>query len=205
MRRLLLAAGVAAALAGPAGAEVSDTGVFGYWTTFAGVATDGKPVCGMRTDWRAGGTFLIKYFGQDELVVQIGREGWQVPFGQPVTVLIRVDQAPAFSIVSHGVGDVGRGWSVLELWAATGKSAIEEFVALLTTGRQVSVSFPDGDEPPWIGQLDGSGAALRSFTACGTTIDAANSRAPGTTQPFSRREAPEPPPAGTITQPFHRL
>ena len=38
MRRLLLAAGVTAALVAPAGAETSDTGVFGYWTAFAGVA-----------------------------------------------------------------------------------------------------------------------------------------------------------------------
>jgi hypothetical protein len=50
IRRLLLAAAVTAALTAPANAEVSDTGVFGYWTTFAGVATDGKPICGMSTD-----------------------------------------------------------------------------------------------------------------------------------------------------------
>jgi hypothetical protein len=40
--------------------------------------------------------------------------------------------------------------------------------------------------------------------ACGTTIDAANKNAPGTTQPFGRREAPELAPT-TVTQPFHRL
>ena len=67
-------------LATRAGAEVSDTGVFEYWTTFAGVATDGKPVCGMSTDWAVRGQtaarFLIKYFGRDELVFHIGRAGW---------------------------------------------------------------------------------------------------------------------------------
>lgn len=213
MRRLLLAIGVAAALAAPVGAEVSDTGVFGYWTTFAGVATDGKPVCGMSTDWairgQTTGSFLIKYFGKDEVLVQIGRVGWQVPYGQPVTVHIQIDQAPAIKALSHGGGEM-QGWSFLEftikrddVWAATGKNAIEEFLALLSAGRQITVSFPDGSEPPWVGQLAGSRAALQSFMACGTTIDAANRGAPGTTQPFSRREAPKP--ATTDTQPFQRL
>jgi hypothetical protein len=50
MRQLLLAAGVAAALAGHAGAETSHTGVFGYWTTFAGVATGRK--AGLRDEHR---------------------------------------------------------------------------------------------------------------------------------------------------------
>ncbi len=213
MRRLLLAAGVMAALAGPAGAEVSDTGVFGYWSTFAGAATDGKPGCGMSTDWgvrgQTTGRFLIKYFGQDEILVHIGRVGWQVPYGQPVMVHIQIDQAPVIKALSHGTGE-RQGWSLLELtikrddvWAATGKNAIEEFVALLSAGRQITVSFPDGSEPPWIGQLAGSRAALQSFFACGTTIDAANKGAPGATQPFSPREAPKP--ATTITQPFRRL
>ena len=49
------AASLSTALAAPANADVSDTGVFGYWTTFAGVANDGKPVCRMGTDWGVGG------------------------------------------------------------------------------------------------------------------------------------------------------
>jgi hypothetical protein len=214
MRRLLLAVGVTTALAGPAGAEVADTGVFGYWTTFAGVATDGKPVCGMKTDWGVGGqttgSFLIKYFGQKEVVVQIARAGWQVPYGQKVKVQIQIDQTPAIKVLSHGTGEKP-GWSFLEftikhddVWTVTGKNAFEEFVALLSAGRQITLSFPDGSEPPWKGQLAGSRAALQSFMACGTTIDTAKNEAPGTTQPFSgRREAPDP--ATTVTQPFHRL
>jgi len=55
---LLLAAGVTVALAAPAGAETSDTGVFGYWTTFPGAASDGKPVCGMHADW-ASATLVV--------------------------------------------------------------------------------------------------------------------------------------------------
>jgi hypothetical protein len=212
MRRWLLAAGLAAALAAPAGAEVSDTGVFGYWTTFAGVATDGKPVCGMSTDWQRGGatvgSFMVKYFGGDGIVVHIGKVGWQVPEDQRVTVLMQVDRAPAMRVQARG-GTAG-GVSALEFaiasndtWAATGKNAVEEFVKLLANGRQITVSFPDGSEPPWLGHLDGARAALQSFMACGTTIDAANNRAPGTTQPFSRGEAPKP--ATTVTQPFQRL
>jgi uncharacterized protein (DUF2147 family) len=81
IRRLLFAAGVTAALAAPANAKVSNTGVFGYWTTFAGVATDGKPVCGMNTDWGVGdqttGRLMLKYIGQPELVVHIARAGWK--------------------------------------------------------------------------------------------------------------------------------
>jgi hypothetical protein len=212
MRRLLLAAGMTATLALPAGAEVSDTGVFGYWTTFAGVATDGKPVCGMSTDWGVEGQttsrFLIKYFGQDELVIHIGRFGWQVPFGQPARVRMKIDQAPTMEIVSHGVVAEKHGSSLLEfaikrddVWEPTGKSAIEEFLALLSAGRQITISFPDGSEPPWVGQLAGSQAALQSFMACGATIEAANRGAPGGTQPFSPRQARQP----ATTQPFRRL
>jgi hypothetical protein len=202
-----------AALAVPACAETSNTGVFGYWTTFAGVASDGKPVCGMSTDWelrgQTTGSFVIKYFGLDEIVVHIGRMGWQVPYGQPVTVHIQIDQAPVLEVLSHGSGE-RQAWSILEftmksddVWEATGENASEEFLALLSAGRQITVSFPDGSEPPWVGQLSGSRAALQSFTACGTTIDAANRRRPGATQPFSPKEAPKP--ATIVTQPFQKL
>jgi len=213
MGRLLLSAGVTAALAAPAGAEVSDTGVFEYWRTFAGVAADGKPVCGMSTDWvlrdQTARSFLIKYFGQNEIVVHIGHVGWQVPYSQPAMVHIQIDQAPAIKVLSHGTGEK-RGWSFLEftiknddVWTATGKNAFDEFVALLSAGRQITLSFPDGSEPPWVGQLAGSRAALQSFMACGTTIETAKNGVPGTAQPFSPKEAPIPTITGT--QPFHRL
>lgn len=211
MKRLLLALGMTAALSASAGAQVSNTGVFGYWTTFAGVASDGKPICGMSTDWeirgQTTGSFIIKYFGAGEIVVHIGRAGWQVPDGQPVRVHIQIDQAPVMEVLSHGAGE-NQKWSILEftikrddVWEATGKNAIEEFLALLSAGRQITVSFPDGSEPPWVGQLAGSRDALKSFMACGTTIDAANHRTPEATQPFSRKEAPEP----ATTQPFQPL
>ena len=106
-KRLLLASAVAAALAVPANAETSNTGVFGYWNTFAGVADDGKPVCGMQTNWTVDGqpsaaSFMIKYFGQHALVFHIGRAGWRVPYGQPVPVEIQIDQAPAFKEIALG-------------------------------------------------------------------------------------------------------
>jgi len=154
-------------------------------------------------------SFLIKYFGQDEILVHIGRVGRQVPYGQPVAVHIQIDQAPVFKVLSHGAGENKEG-SVLEfaierddVWTATDKNESEEFLALLSAGRQITVSFPDGSEPPWVGQLSGARAALQSFTACGTTIDAANRRRPGATQPFSPKEAPKP--ATIVTQPFQKL
>jgi hypothetical protein len=211
MRRLLVALSMTAALAAPSSAQVSNTGVFGYWTTFAGVANDRKPICGMSTDWevrgQTTGSFIIKYFGGGEIVVHIARAGWQVPYGQTVKVLIQIDQAPVMEVLSRGVEE-NQGMSILEftikrddVWEATGKNAIEEFLALLSAGRQITISFPDGSEPPWIGQLAGSRGALQSFMACGTTIDAANHRTPEATQPFSRKEAPEP----ATTQPFRPL
>jgi hypothetical protein len=219
IRGLLLAAAVTAALAGPANAEVSDTGVFGYWTTFAGVATDGKPVCGMSTDWSVGGrgpttgSFVIKYFGRPGLVVHIGRDGWQVRYGQPVPVQIQIDQAPAMKIVAYGA-DKDQGVLLefvikeTDIWAVTGKPAIGEFLNLLSSGRQITVSFPDGNEAPWVGQLAGATAALHSFDACVVTMNAASkgapgtAQAPGTTQPFTPKETPKP---STSSQPFRQL
>jgi hypothetical protein len=177
----------------------------------------------MSTDWGRGaatiGSFMIKYFGGDHIAVHIGKAGWQVPEGEPVTVLMQIDRAPAMRAQGYGVS-LG-GVSGLEIridgndtWAATGKNAITEFVSLLGTGRQIVVSFPDGTEVPWVGRLDGARAALKSFSACGETIDAA--KAPGTTQPFGRApqpapgatqpfgRAPEPAPT-TVTQPYHKL
>ena len=90
----------------------------------------------------------------------------------------------------------------------TGKPAVDELVALLSSGRQITVSFPDGNEPPWVGQLAGSTAAMQSFAACGKTINAANKGAPGiaqalgATQPFTPKETPKP---STSTQPFQPL
>jgi hypothetical protein len=208
-RRLLLAVGVTAALAAPAGANVSDTGVFGYWTTFAGATNDGSPVCGLSTDWGRGGSavgrFMIKYFGGDRIVVHIGKIGWQVPEGQPVIVGMQVDRAPGMRVQARGVklGSMNGLEFAIEsndTWLATGKNALTEFVSLLATGRQIVVSFPDGTEAPWVGRLDGASTALKSFSACNDTINAA--KAPGTTQPFGR--VPEPAPT-IVTQPYHKL
>jgi hypothetical protein len=71
-----------------AAAEVSITGTFGYWATFAGKASDDKPLCGVRSDWVnvKGGPmtamFMLKYFGGPEIAMQITRVGWHVPRGQ---------------------------------------------------------------------------------------------------------------------------
>jgi hypothetical protein len=217
IKRLLLATAVTAALAAPANADVSNTGVFGYWTTFAGSANDGNPVCGMGSDWAVGGQttgrLMLKYFGQSEIVVHIGRLGWQVPYGQPVPVQIQIDQAPAMKTIARGA-EQGKG-NLLEfaiketdVWPVTGKNAIDEFVNLLSSGRQITVSFPDGSELPWVGQLAGSTAALHSMGACIITMDAARkgspgtAQAPGTTQPFTPKETPKP---STSSQPFRQL
>jgi hypothetical protein len=90
----------------------------------------------------------------------------------------------------------------------TGKPAIGEFLNLLSSGRQITVSFPDGSELPWVGQLAGSTAALHSMGACIITMDAARkgspgtAQAPGTTQPFTPKETPKP---STSSQPFRQL
>jgi hypothetical protein len=223
MKKLRAAAtvvGVLTALAGPADAEISTTGTFGYWKTFAGVADSGKPICGMNTRWDIGNNvsadFFLKYFGNDILVVQITRDGWKVPYREPVAVWIQIDQAPAIKVVALGVpGQPGQNWSTLEFHIAstdvfkvTGKNAITEFANLLSYGRQIAISFPLGSEPTWVGSLTGARAAMQSFGACGMTVDAARG-APseaGTTQtePFSpRRAAPTPTPADT--QPFKKL
>lgn len=115
MRRLLATAGVTIALAMPAGAKVSNTGVFGYWTTFAGATEAGSPICGMSNDWGfAGatvGSFMIKYFGGDHIAVHVGKAGWQVPEGRPVPVLMQVDRAPGMRVQAYGVSEAWAGSS----------------------------------------------------------------------------------------------
>jgi hypothetical protein len=156
---------------------------------------------------------MIKYFGQHELVIHIVRVGWQVPYGQPVPVQIQIDQATAMNVVARS-GQEGGG-DLLEfaikdtdVWPVTGKPAVGELVALLSSGRQITISFPDGSEPPWVGHLAGSTAALRSLDACVITMNAASkgaprtAQAPGTTQPFAPKETPKP---STSSQPFRQL
>jgi hypothetical protein len=186
--KLLLAATAAALplLTTVAHAEMRDTVTFGSWTTAAGISNNNRPMCSARISG-AVRSFFIKYEkGFDGVFLQLFKDGWHIPAGQPIDVVLQVDQAMAWRLPGTGMQVPGLPFSGINISipansvsTITGKNTIEVIASLLREGLSVKFFFPEGSEPPWEGPLDGSSTALSVMAGCVSAITAA----PQPTQP----------------------
>lgn len=197
-RTLALAIPLALALATPAAAAPNVYAHAGNWHAFTDKNAAGKDVCGIGTtnptDQRdLSMTYAI---GGDTLTLRASKPSWQVPAGTHLNVTMQVNgQAPW---PAEAVGD---GTAVT--WAI-GAASIRDFDTLFRQGRTLTISFPAGNEPPWVLPLAGSTAASQALWRCvqdtrerdHAVSPAAN--APPPTQPFT------PAPASAPAQPAQK-
>ena len=201
MKETILGAALALTLTlPPAWADMSPTGNFGAWQTFAGTNDNGEKMCGASVRGKDR-FFMIKYAGDNLVTLQLWKVGWAIPSGKRIKVDLQIDNAPLFHLIgvgTHvpGVDGVDISISEGEVWPETGINMIQELFAQLREGRKVRFSFPDGTEPWWEGNLNGSTAAIASVASCFATAPSAP------TQPFGARPIQTGP---ATTQPFKQF
>jgi hypothetical protein len=185
-------------------------GQWGTWSAFEVLALSGRMMCGSQLSGRDR-VLLLKYeAGTDVLTIHLVKNGWTIPKGQKMKIIMQVDVAPPMSLYGYGGGQlpVYSSWGIVEItlglndiWSVTGKPQISEVINLLSSGKVVDFTFPDGDEPQWEGSLSGSRQALDAQGRCIANLTRS-------TQPYAGRPTR---PFGTIpavpTQPFgaHRV
>jgi hypothetical protein len=155
---------------------------------FSGRGRNGEPVCGVGTTSPADRHALALRFdiGGDDTIFAASKPDWAVPDGAQITVVMQIGLNPPWTVRASGHG------AAIE-WTLD-RAAIQAFDAQFRNARSMTVTFPDGNEPPWALSLAGSTAISNAFGRCITDL----TRQYQAAQP---QGANAPPPAAP-TQPF---
>ena len=189
LRQSVIAVLLAAGLALPARAAVNVYYHVGAWDAFDGQGDNGQPLCGIGTRNPADGrTFSLRFtIGGDDVAFIAAKPGWTIPDGTALTVVVQVGLSQPFTGQAVGKGDQVQ-WTV-------DRNAAQAFDAEFRRAGSMTVTFPSGDEPPWVISLSGSTAASKAMGRCVTDLTQRAAAA----QPATTSAAPA---AGSATQPF---
>lgn len=184
---LLPAAALAASLAGSARANVTIYYHAGGWDAFDGQGSDGHPLCGVGSRNPADGrSFSMSYeIGSDNVHFITSKPTWNIPNGTSIPVVVQVGLDRPWPEQAVGNGHDVR-WTL-------DRAAMQQFDSEFRRASQMTVTFPSGNEKPWIIELTGSTAASNAMGRCITDL-ARRAAAPqpaatapaqqDTTQPF---------------------
>lgn len=179
-------------------AQVKQFFASGSWSAYGGTAPGNRSICGIQTAAPNGGRLMIEQeSGQTGLNLMLQKGSWSIPGSTPIALSFLFDGQVTFP--GHGTG----AGNVVTVTMAFQKTM--PFMRAVRQDRQMEVSFPSGNEPPWPISLLGSGAVLNAFDTCRAGF------APATpTQPFAPAPTPAPtsapapaptPPAGAPASP----
>jgi hypothetical protein len=193
---------LALAIATPAHAELTVTARYGGWDVFHGVGTDGRQVCGIgTTNPTDGRAFSLRFAtGDDGITFIADKPSWNIPEGTEVPVVMQVGLDQPWT--EQGSGHADRlTWSMP-------RATVPLFDAQFRRASSMTLTFPAGNEQPWIVTLRGSSAASDAMGRCVTGLTQAGTVAAPpagdvTTQPFGTAPtAPATPaPAAPVTSP----
>jgi hypothetical protein len=165
----------------------------GAWDAFSGRNDKGGAVCGVGTTGPGDTRHLTIRFdiGATNTVFSASKPDWSIPDNTQVTVVMQIGLNPPWTQHATGHGNA-IDWTL-------DPNAIQVFDRQFRGAPSMTLSFPDGNEPPWTLSLTGSTAISDTFGRCVTDLTrqmratqppASATPAPqGATQPFN------PPPA----------
>jgi hypothetical protein len=159
----------------------------GAWTAYTDVTKSGEKIIGMYT---ANDTSVIyvKYFGNDRLYVQLFKKGWGFPTdGVDVPFSIQFDNHNVdYPATGRGVMDAG-----LALVEASFKDPKEagDFMNELMEADNMTITFNQGNERPWVADMKGSREVGKAFMAA---VQASCSGCTKTTQPYNTTPSSQP-------------
>jgi hypothetical protein len=195
------------ALAAPAVADMSVYYRAGGWDAFSGPGDNGQPVCGVgNTNPIDNRVFSMRFqIGGETVAFQARKPNWTIPNGTQIPVVMQVGLETPWSLQGSGNGQMVE-W-ILD------RAAMQAFDAQFRRANSMTLTFPTGNEPPWIIGLSGSTAISNAFGRCVTDMTQRNAAQPqatmpppnqGPTQPFgepSPQTAPTSPSQPTLLQP----
>jgi hypothetical protein len=197
-RRWVVSAVFTGMLAGVAHADMITLSQSAYWSTIGGIASDGRPMCGVTTKF-PNAQFMVKWQqGGESVFIQIFKEGWNVPLKAQVDVSIQFDRATPWTGKASGIKIA----SVTGLELTVPSASLERFLNELRFAASMTVSFPTGSEPNWAANMTGSNNASLAMFKCYRDYTA--QARPQQTQPFATQPLPQPVPqpyAAPATQP----
>lgn len=183
----------------------------GSWDAFSGRNDKGGAVCGVGNTNAADNRRLsIRMdIGGADTVFSVSKPGWSIPDGTRITVVMQIGLNTPWTEQATGHGHA-------ITWPLD-RGTMQPFDQQFRGASSMTVTFPDGNEPPWTVSLAGSSAISDTFGRCvrdlTQQVQAAQppASAPpppqGATQPFSATagsppaDAPPPGPPPTATQP----
>ena len=173
---------------GAAQAQVSVIYRAGSWETIAGVASDGKGVCGIRVRGPDKALFIKWFAGSPHLVIHLMKLSWAIPHGTRVDMAIQFDAHSSWSGSAEGFDQ-----TMVEL--TIGANAAVRFLEELRYATSMTVRFPSGSEGDWTASMAGSNAATLKMLECinwttrpqrrPTQPFTSQAQPPATTQPYS--------------------
>jgi hypothetical protein len=180
---LLVALSLLSMAAPQANAQVKQIFASGQWSAYGGTAPDNQRVCGIQTAGPGGGRLMIEQqAGQTGLNLMLQKGSWSIPADTPIKLSFLFNGRLSFPGGGTGAGDL--------VTVAMTFEQTKPFMRAVRQDRQMQVSFPTGNEPPWSISLLGTGAVLDAFDECRAGLV---SNTP--TQPFIPTPAPAGPPA----------
>lgn len=174
-------------VAAPAQAEIRTLFEAGLWSAYGGTDETQRVVCGIATMGAEGRRIAIQQSsGETGLELLLEKASWLIPDNTPIDLVLQVD-GQSWRL-DRAVGTSNTVRAHISFGVSIG------FMQAVRTGQVVRVFFPSGTEPPWIGGLRGSGAAIDALNDCRSAFPPL---APS--QPFPQSQ---PSPNGPPTQPF---
>ncbi|HBK08651.1 MAG TPA: hypothetical protein DDZ81_22830 [Acetobacteraceae bacterium] len=166
----------------------------GAWDAISGRSETGGAVCGISTSAASNMQhFSIRFdIGGTDTTFSSSKPDWLIPDSTHVTVVMQVGLNVPWTLQATGHGHA-IDWTL-------DPNAIQVFDRQFRGAASMTLTFPDGNEPPWVLSLTGSTAISDTFGRCVRDLTrqvqenpppAAGARAPqGATQPFSTSEPP---------------
>ena len=168
----------------------------GMWDAFSGRNGKSGAVCGIsNTDPSDNRRLAIRFdIGGTDTQFSVSKPGWAIPNNTRITVVMQVGLNPPWT-------EQGTGHGTTIDWSMNGE-AVPAFYRQFRAASSMTLTFPDGNEPPWTELLAGSSAIAdtldrcvrdltRQVQAAGGAAPPANA-APGPTQPFAPASAAAP-------------
>ncbi|MGA3400272.1 MAG: hypothetical protein ABSC95_13715 [Acetobacteraceae bacterium] len=164
VRRVWLAAALAAGVALPARAQVSVYYHAGGWDAFDGPGDNGQPVCGIGSRNPADGrSFSLRFqIGGDDVIFIAAKTGWTIPDGTQIPVVMQIGLDQPWTTQAVGKGDRVQ-WTLDRVNA-------QIFDGQFRGAASMTVTFPSGTEHPWVISLAGSTAASNAMGRCVTDL-----------------------------------
>ncbi|WP_158932317.1 hypothetical protein [Acidisphaera sp. S103] len=165
----------------------------GTWEAFSGRNDKGGAVCGVdNTNPTDNRRMSIRFdIGGSETVLSASKPDWTIPDGTRITVVMQIGLNTPWTRSATGYGN-NIDW-------ALDPASTQTFEQQFRGASSMTLTFPDGNEPPWTVPLIGSSAISATFSRCitdltrqvqaaqaaGATKPAAPQQTQAATQPFS--------------------